>query len=110
MENAFSTDFSAVKIHTDVQASEMSKGINAKAFTYGNDIYFGEGQYNVDSGEGKHLLAHELTHTLQQNIDSGLLHEFKMVGQPAGSDGMNLFNKQQIIFMRKIKYWRFARK
>ncbi|MBP7399894.1 MAG: DUF4157 domain-containing protein [Chitinophagales bacterium] len=77
MENAFSTDFSAVKIHTDVQASELSKSINAKAFTYGNDIYFGDGQYNLGSVDGKYLLAHELTHTLQQNIDSGLLQRIQ---------------------------------
>jgi len=67
MENAFSTDFSSVRVHADTNASEMSKGINAKAFTHGNDIYFNEGQYNPDSGEGKHLLAHELTHTVQQD-------------------------------------------
>jgi hypothetical protein len=66
MENAFSTDFSDVKIHTGTQASEMSKGINAKAFTYENDIYFREGQYNPGSSEGKLLLAHELTHVTQQ--------------------------------------------
>jgi hypothetical protein len=69
MENAFSTDFSGVKIHTGNQASEMNKGINARAFTYGNDIYFKEGQYNPVSSEGKHLLAHELTHTVQQGDD-----------------------------------------
>jgi hypothetical protein len=66
MENAFSADFSGIKIHTDSQASEMSKGLNAKAFTYGNDIYFKEGQYNPNFEDGKHLLAHELTHTVQQ--------------------------------------------
>ena len=66
MEKAFSTDFSAVRMHTDSQATEMSKGINAKAFTYGNDIYFREGQYNPGSNEGKQLLAHELTHVMQQ--------------------------------------------
>jgi hypothetical protein len=71
MENAFSTDFSAVKIHTDSQAAEMSKDINAKAFTYGNDIYFREGQYNSDSWKGRHLLAHELTHTIQQKSGDG---------------------------------------
>ena len=68
MENAFSADFSSVKIHTGPQASEMSKGINAKAFTYGRDIYFNEGQYSPSSSEGKHLLAHELTHTMQQSF------------------------------------------
>ena len=66
MENAFSTDFSGVKIHTDNRASEMSKGINAKAFTYGNDIYFNSGQFSPNADSGKHLLAHELAHTIQQ--------------------------------------------
>ena len=66
MENAFSTDFSSVKIHTDSQASELSSGINAMAFTTGNDIYFNQGQYHPGSDEGKQLLAHELTHVIQQ--------------------------------------------
>jgi hypothetical protein len=66
MENAFSTDFSSVKIHTDSQASEMSKGISAKAFTTGNDIYFKSGEYSPNSENGKKLLAHELTHVVQQ--------------------------------------------
>ncbi|MGB3344301.1 MAG: DUF4157 domain-containing protein [Aequorivita sp.] len=67
MEKAFSSDFSSVRIHNDDRASEMSRGISAKAFTTGNDIYFNKGQYNPGSAKGKHLLAHELTHTLQQD-------------------------------------------
>jgi hypothetical protein len=67
MENAFSADFSGVRVHTDGQASEMSKGINAKAFTTGNDIYFKSGEYTPNSEGGKKLLAHELTHVVQQN-------------------------------------------
>lgn len=67
MENAFSADFSSVRIHSDNQAAEMSKGINAKAFTYRDDIYFNEGRYDYHSREGKHLLGHELTHVLQQS-------------------------------------------
>ncbi|NCA84375.1 MAG: DUF4157 domain-containing protein [Clostridia bacterium] len=66
MENAFSTGFSSVRVHTDSQATEMSKGINAKAFTLSNDIYFRIGEYQPNSDTGKHLLAHELTHTVQQ--------------------------------------------
>ena len=66
MENAFSVDFSGVRVHTDSQASEMNRGINAKAFTHGNDVYFGEGQYAPDTYSGKNLLAHELTHVVQQ--------------------------------------------
>lgn len=66
MGNAFSTDFSSVRVHTNERAAELSSGINAKAFTYGNNIYFKTGYYNPNSVKGKHLLAHELTHTLQQ--------------------------------------------
>lgn len=67
MENAFSRDFSSVRIHTNAHASEMSKNINAKAFTHGPDIYFKSGQFSPDNDEGKKLLSHELTHVLQQD-------------------------------------------
>jgi Domain of unknown function (DUF4157)/Bacterial toxin 44 len=66
MESRFGTDFSAVNIHTGSEAVQMSRELNAKAFTVGNDIYFNSGEYNPDTAEGKHLLAHELTHTVQQ--------------------------------------------
>ncbi|MCW3085865.1 MAG: hypothetical protein JWP12_3231 [Bacteroidetes bacterium] len=66
MGNKMNADFSNVKIHTDESAAEMNKEVSAKAFTHGNDIYFNSGQYKPSSNEGKHLLAHELTHTLQQ--------------------------------------------
>lgn len=59
-------DFSDVSIHTDNKAVEMSNEVGAKAFTHGNDIYFNRGQYDTSSSQGKHLLAHELTHTVQQ--------------------------------------------
>ena len=59
-------DLSDVKIHTGSNAHEMSEGINAKAFTHGQDIYFKQGNYNPATPEGKNLLAHELTHTVQQ--------------------------------------------
>ena len=66
MENRFGADFTAIKIHTDSEAIQMNRELNAKAFTLGNDIYFNEGQYQPGSDYGNHLLAHELTHTLQQ--------------------------------------------
>jgi hypothetical protein len=66
MESGFGTDFSNVKIHTDSTAVQMNKELGAQAFANGNDIYFNEGKYNPNSQEGKHLLAHELTHTVQQ--------------------------------------------
>ncbi len=69
MESRFGADFSNVRIHTNTNAIQMSRGLNAQAFTVGNDIYFNEGRYNPNSTSGKHLLAHELTHTLQQGGD-----------------------------------------
>lgn len=70
MEDRFNTDFSNVRIHTDNDAQQMNKQINAKAFTHGNDIYFNNGQYAPCTAEGGHLLAHELTHTIQQGASS----------------------------------------
>jgi len=66
MESRFGTDFSDVKIHTGDYAVQMSKELNAQAFTVGNDVYFNSGKYNPATDGGKHLLAHELTHTMQQ--------------------------------------------
>ena len=66
MEGSFGADFSHVNIHTDSQAREMNKEVGAQAFAYGNDIYFNQGKYDPHSTRGKHLLAHELTHTIQQ--------------------------------------------
>jgi hypothetical protein len=60
-------DFSGVKIHTDSTANESAKNINALAYTHGNNIVFGSNQYQPDTNEGKKLLAHELTHIMQQN-------------------------------------------
>jgi hypothetical protein len=66
MESGFGANFSSVNIHTDSKAVQMSEQLGAQAFTHGNDVYFNKGKYNPNSKEGKHLLAHELTHTIQQ--------------------------------------------
>jgi hypothetical protein len=66
MESRFNADFSGVRIHTGTQAENLSQTIHAQAFTHGNDIYFNSGKYNPNSAAGGTLLAHELTHTLQQ--------------------------------------------
>ncbi len=59
-------DFSGVRIHTDEAAQRAADSMNARAFTNGRDIYFNEGEYNPGSPSGQKLLAHELTHTIQQ--------------------------------------------
>ena len=66
MEPRFGADFSNVRVHTDTNAVEMNQGIQAQAFTHGQDIYFNSGKYSPDTNEGKSLLAHELTHVVQQ--------------------------------------------
>lgn len=66
-EPRFGADFSSVRIHTGTRAAETARSINARAFTTGRDIVFGSGQYAPHTTTGRHLLAHELTHTLQQN-------------------------------------------
>lgn len=66
MESSFGSDFSKVRIHDDSRAAQLSQDLDAQAFTHGNDIYFNSGKYNTTTTAGKHLLAHELTHTVQQ--------------------------------------------
>jgi hypothetical protein len=70
MESSFGADFSNVRIHTDSSAVQMSEDLHAQAFTHGSDIYFNAGKYDTNSTAGKHLLAHELTHTVQQGAAS----------------------------------------
>jgi hypothetical protein len=67
MENRFGYDFGHVKIHNDSLAASSAQSINALAYTSGNDIVFNQGQYSPDTTTGKKLLAHELTHVVQQS-------------------------------------------
>jgi hypothetical protein len=66
VEPQFGHDFSNVRVHTDTQANQLSRQLAAEAFTTGPDIFFKEGAYQPGSEAGTRLLAHELTHTLQQ--------------------------------------------
>lgn len=66
MEPRFNADFRNVKIHTGERSARMNDQLQARAFTVGNQIFFGKDQYNPNSLEGRSLLAHELTHTIQQ--------------------------------------------
>ncbi|MEZ4643613.1 MAG: DUF4157 domain-containing protein [Chloroflexota bacterium] len=66
MENAFGTDFGSVRVHTGGQADTLNQSLSARAFTTGSDIFFRQGEYNPGSHTGQELLAHELTHVVQQ--------------------------------------------
>lgn len=70
-EPRFGQDFSEVLVHRDWSAAEAARAVNARAFTAGRDIVFGKGQYTPGTPEGKRLLAHELTHVVQQRSQIG---------------------------------------
>jgi len=69
-EPRFGHDFSQVRIHADSKAAESARSVNALAFTVGRDVVFGAGQYAPETSTGQRLLAHELTHTVQQRPQS----------------------------------------
>jgi hypothetical protein len=69
MESAFGADFSGVRVHTDTEADTLNRMLNARAFTTCQDIFFRQGEYNPSSSSGRKLMAHELTHVVQQNGD-----------------------------------------
>ena len=66
MEPHFGADFGAVRVHTDGFADGLNREVGAEAFTTGADIYFRAGRYEPASGQGRRLIAHELTHVVQQ--------------------------------------------
>ncbi len=65
-KSRFNRDFSDVRIHTGDKADKLARDINARAFTTGNDIFFANGEYSPGTRTGKMLMAHELTHVVQQ--------------------------------------------
>ena len=66
MESGFNADFKNVRVHNDSESASLNNQLGARAFTYQNHIFFSRGQYQPGTSEGKQLLAHELTHTIQQ--------------------------------------------
>jgi hypothetical protein len=75
MEPRFGADFSGIRVHTGTEAVQMSQDLQAQAFTHGQDIYLGEGRYDPGTDAGKRLLAHELTHTIQQTGNNTIERE-----------------------------------
>jgi hypothetical protein len=78
-ESRFSSDFSQVRVHTGDRASESAEAVGALAYTVGNDLVFGRGQYQPGTDTGRRLLAHELTHSVQQG---GGLNAKLRIGDP----------------------------
>ena len=82
MGQAMGADFSSVKVHTDSQSDQLNQSIQAKAFTTGQDVFFRSGEYNPGTQSGQELIAHELTHVVQQG---GGTVQKKSVNQTDGS-------------------------
>ncbi|AOX02094.1 hypothetical protein BJP34_24020 [Moorena producens PAL-8-15-08-1] len=101
MDRAFGADFSRVRIHTDAQSDQLNRSIQARAFTTGQDIFFRQGEYNPGSQVGQRLIAHELTHIVQQAGGIGKLQaqpesssSSKVSAAPTGRIQRGKFNSQ----------------
>ena len=70
-EPRFGYDFGGVRVHTDIGATALARDAHALAFPVGHDVVFGPGQFSPHTGSGRRLLAHELTHVVQQGLSSG---------------------------------------
>ncbi len=80
MESSIGADFSRVRVHTDARADGLNHALSARAFATGQDIFFRQGEYNPGASSGRELIAHELTHVVQQN-GTGLARKMS-VSQP----------------------------
>ncbi|MEL7039720.1 MAG: DUF4157 domain-containing protein, partial [Cyanobacteria bacterium J06592_8] len=76
METAFGVNFGQVRIHRDSESNRLSRSLDAEAFTTGTDIFFRQNNYNPSSSQGQKLLAHELTHVVQQSGEQPNIHRF----------------------------------
>jgi hypothetical protein len=90
MESRFGHDFSGVRVHTDARAADSARSLGARAFTAGRHIVFGEDEYAPQTMEGKRLLAHELTHAVQQSSHVDGARADVVRRTPAGRCGAGL--------------------
>lgn len=79
MEPRFNYDFSGVRVHTDDRAAQSARAVDALAFTVGPNIVFSAGQYDPKSSHGRRLVAHELTHVVQQQGGSDQVHRYSSI-------------------------------
>lgn len=78
-------DFSRVRIHSDARAAESARAVNARAYTVGPNVVFGHGEYAPRSIEGDALIAHELTHVVQQSTAAGIPQHGLLIDPPSSS-------------------------
>ena len=95
VEPEMGADFSDVKVHSGSEADKLSKEIQAKAFTTGQDIFFRQGEYEPGSRGGQELLAHELTHVVQQNQGVRAKSDIKGFSQLSSEEQLSQLNQDQ---------------
>ena len=111
-EPRFGADFSRVRVHADAGVAEMAAGVNARAFTVGRDVFFGAGEFRPGTSGGDRLLAHELTHTLQQRATSTIRrqdHERPSPEEDFVRDlqtGTEKATQYLDYITRSVEYWR----
>ena len=94
MERAFGADFGRVRVHADAEADSLNRSLQARAFTTGQDIFLRQGEYRPGNFEGQRLLAHELTHVVQQNGGAERQPQASMSGSKVIQRG-SLFSKKK---------------
>lgn len=94
MESRFGSDFSHVKIHDGDNSQKLNKRLSARAFTHKEHIFFNSGEYNPASKQGKKLLAHELTHVVQQSKGSQMVQRTVEL-RPPGRGEASAFDRRQ---------------
>jgi len=91
-EPRFGYDFNQVRIHTEPRAAESTRAMHAQAYTLGHNIVFGNGHYSPETSAGKHLLAHELAHVIQQDGSTPAVIQrscgHSAIGEPSGCTGL----------------------
>ena len=106
MSRAYHTDFSSVKIHTDSSADSKVKAAGKDAIAQGNDLFFGKGIFESHTPESNALVAHELTHTMQQGVVDGAVSESAPVGAAQGGKILDWFKN---LFKSKDEKISFAK-
>ena len=103
-EPRFGADFSNIRLHTSAQAAELAQSINARAFTLGRDVVLGKGEAATETMAGKKLLAHELTHVVQQNRQLTQSSTAVLQRYPYTTRGIDL-DRTQITTLAGRSYW-----
>jgi len=97
MESQFGHRFGGVKVHNDGNSDQLNRKLNSRAFTTGSSIFFKSGEYNPGSKEGKKLLAHELTHVVQQSKGEKTIQRTVELRPPGRGEASAFERRQEIV-------------